>query len=77
MLEYMLVWVQVEGVPSYNEDQVAFVVDNPSTSFSIWVSVVLGTLAINHVLAAMKESEMNNDPFEWLAYQTSSCAVLA
>ena len=34
-LGYVLIRVQVEGVPGYNEDQVAFVVDDPTTSFGI------------------------------------------
>ena len=34
-LGYMLIRVQVEGVPCYDEDQVAFVVDDPTTMFRI------------------------------------------
>ena len=35
MLGYVLIRVQVEGVPGYDEDQVAFVVDDPTTTFGI------------------------------------------
>ena len=35
MLGYVLIRVQVEGVPGYGEDQVAFIVDDPETSFTI------------------------------------------
>ena len=34
-LGYVLIRVQVEGVPGYDKDQVAFVVDDPTTTFGI------------------------------------------
>ena len=66
-LGYVLIQVQVEGVPGYDEDQVAFVVDDPSTSFAIRVLIVLGTPTINRVIATMKESDMHHAPHEWQA----------
>ena len=39
---YVVIRLQVEGVPEYDEDQVAFVVDD-NTTFSWRVPVVLGT----------------------------------
>ena len=69
-LGYVVIRVQVEGVPEYNEDQVAFVVDD-NTTFSWRVPVVLGTTTINHVVAVMKESNLNNAPMEWQASKTS------
>ena len=71
----MLIRVQVEGVPGYDEDQVAFVMDDPSTSFSVRVPVVLSTPTINYAIAAMKESEMHNTPYEWQACQASHDAA--
>ena len=47
-LGFVVIRVQVEGVSEYNEDQVAFVVDD-NTTFSWRVPVVLGTPTINHV----------------------------
>ena len=69
-LGYVVIRVQVEEVPKYNEDQVAFVVDD-NTTFSWRVPVVLGTPAINCVVAFMKESNLNNAPMEWQASKTS------
>ena len=74
-LGYVLIRVQVEGVPGYDEDQVAFVVDDPTTSFGIRVPIVLGTPTINRVIAAMKESDMHNAPHEWQACRTSHDAA--
>ena len=69
-LGYVVIHVQVEGVSEYDEDQVAFVVDN-NTTFSWGVPVVLGTPTINHAVAVMKESKLNNAPMEWQASKTS------
>ena len=74
-LGYVLIRVQVEGVPGYDEDQVAFVVDDLSTSFAIRVLIVLGTPTINRVIATMKESDMHNAPHEWQACRTSHDAA--
>ena len=69
-LGYVVICVQVEGVLEYDEDQVAFVVDD-NTTFSWRVPVVLGTPTINRVVAVMKESILNNVPMEWQASKTS------
>ena len=69
-LGYVVICVQVEGVPEYDEDQVAFVVDD-NTTFSWQVPVVLCTPTINCVVAVMKESNLNNAPMEWQASKTS------
>ena len=69
-LGYVVISVQVEGVPEYNEDQVAFVVDDNS-SFSGRVPVVLGTPTINREVAVMKESNLVDTPTEWQTSRTS------
>ena len=74
-LGYVLIRVQVEGVPGYDEDQVAFVVDDPTTTFGIRVPIVLGTPTINRVIAMMKESDLHNAPHEWQACRTSHDAA--
>ena len=61
---YVNVKVQIEGVPSYGEDQVFLVVDDNS-AYSRQVPVILGTPNINHVMMAMRESEMLTAPPEW------------
>ena len=74
-LGYVLIRVQVEGVPGYDKDQVAFVVDDPTTTFGIQVLIVLGTPTINRVIAMMKESDMHKDPYEWQACRASHDAA--
>ena len=68
-LGYVVIHVQVEGVPEYDEDQVAFVVDD--NTFSWRVPVVLGTSTINHIVTVMQESNLDNAPMEWQASKTS------
>ena len=69
-LGYVVICVQVEGVPEYDEDQVTFVVDD-NTSFSWQVPVVLSTPIINRVVAVMKKSDLDSAPMEWQASKTS------
>ena len=63
-LGYVIIRVQIPYVPSYNEEQVALVVEDPST-FSRRCPVILGTPTINRAVRSMKESEMQNAPEEW------------
>ena len=56
--------VQIEGMPHYDEQQVVFVLDDPS-GFSTRIPVILGTPTINRVVQTMKESEMHGAPVEW------------
>ena len=51
---FTLVRVQIEGMPHYNEQQVIFILDDPS-GFSTRIPVVLGTPTINRVVQTMKE----------------------
>ena len=67
-LGYVILWVQIPYVPSYNEDQVALVVAEDS-SFLRRCQVILGTSMINQVIQAMKESEMENAPKAWWSAQ--------
>ena len=43
---FVLVRVQIEGLPHYDEQQVTFVLDDPSR-FSTRIPVILGTPTIN------------------------------
>ena len=55
--------VQIEGLPHYDEQQVVFVLDDPS-GFSARIPVILGTPTINRVIQTMKETEMHEAPSE-------------
>ena len=61
---FTLMRVQIEGMPHYDEHQVLFILDDPST-FSTRIPVILGTPTINRVIQTMKETEMHNAPVEW------------
>ena len=56
-LGYVILRVQIPYVPSYDEEQVALVVEDDS-SFISKCPVVLGTPTINRAVRAMKESEL-------------------
>ena len=56
--------VQIEGLPHYDEQQVIFVLYDPSR-FSAWIPVILFTPTINRVMQTMKETEMHSAPMEW------------
>ena len=63
---FTLMRVQIEGLPHYDEQQVVFVLDDPSR-FSARIPVILGTPTINRVIQTMKESEIHEAPSEWQA----------
>ena len=63
---FTLMRVQIEGMPHNDEQQVVFVLDDPS-GFSARIPVILGTPTINRVVQTMKESEIHNAPSEWQA----------
>ena len=56
--------IQIEGVKSYDEEQVALVVAD-ETNFGHKVPIILGTPTIHRVVRSMKESEMENASPEW------------
>ena len=49
---FTLVCVQIERMPHYDKQQVAFILDNPSR-FSARIPVILGTPTINRVIQTM------------------------
>ena len=65
-IDFTLMRVQIEGLPHYDEQQVVFVLDDPS-GFSARIPVILGTPTINRVIQTMKETEMHKAPSEWQA----------
>ena len=60
----MMIRVQIPQVPSYDEDQVALIVEDPSI-FSRRCPIILRTLTIFQTIQAMKESEMHNLEQAW------------
>ena len=73
-LRYVIINVQVEGIPSYYEEQVALVIPNV-TQLGLKVPVILGTPMIHRLCRQMKESEIQTAPEEWqhalLSYKAS------
>ena len=61
---YVVFRVPIEGIPSYNKEQVALVVDDES-AFARKVPIILGTPMLHRVINCMKESEMEKAPPEW------------
>ena len=75
MLGYVLFHVQIEGMKSYNEEQVALVMED-ETKFGHRVPIILGTPTIHQVVRSMKESEMENALPKWerirVAYEATN-----
>ena len=67
---YIIKWVQVDGVHSYDEDQIALVIPDLS-NFMAWVPVILGTPMIGHVMNVIKESEMDMLVTPWVNPQVA------
>ena len=58
LLGYVVIWIQVDRVQGYNEDQIALVILDHS-NFAAQVPVILGTPTISQVVNVMKEVEMD------------------
>ena len=63
-LGYMVIWVQVDGVQGYDEDQIALVILDFS-NFATRVPIILGTPTIGQVINMMKEAEMGALATPW------------
>ena len=63
-LGYVMIRVQMPYATSYDEDQVALIVEDPSL-FSQRCPVILGTPTIFRAVQAMKESKMNRVEPAW------------
>ena len=63
-LGYVIINVQIEGILSYREDQVALVIEDVS-GMGRHVPIILGTPTIHRVCRQMKESELATAPEEW------------
>ena len=73
-LGYVIINVQVEGIPSFYEEQVALVIPNV-TQLGLKVPVILGTPKIHWLCHQMKESKIQMALEEWqhalLSYEVS------
>ena len=63
-LGYVVIWVQVDGVWGYDEDQIALVIPDFS-NFATRVPIILGTPTIGCVVNVMKEAEMDALAMSW------------
>ena len=63
-LGYVIINIQVEGIPNYYEEQVALVIPNV-TQLGLKVLVILGIPTIHWLCCQMKESEIQMAPEEW------------
>ena len=61
----MVIWVQVDGVRGYDEDQIALVILDFS-NFATGVPVILGTPTIGQVINVMREAEMDALAMLWV-----------
>ena len=57
-LGYVVIWVQVDGVQGYDEDQIALAIPDFS-NFATRVPVILGKPTIGQVVNVMREMEMD------------------
>ena len=64
LLGYIVIWVQVDGVQGYDEDQIALIIPDFS-NFAIRVPVILGTPTIGRVVNVMREVEMDALAMQW------------
>ena len=63
-LGYVIINVQIPGIPSYNEEQVALVIQDVSR-LGMRIPVILGTPTIYRLCRQMKEAEIGSAPKEW------------
>ena len=63
-LGYVVIWVQVDRVQGYDEDQIALEIPDFS-NFATRVPIILGTPTIGHVVNVMREVEMDALAMPW------------
>ena len=63
-LGYVIVWVQVDRVQNYDEDQIALVIPD-KLKFTEWILIILGTPTIRCVVNVMKEREIDVLVMPW------------
>ena len=73
-LVYVIIQVQVDGVQSYDKDQVALVILDLS-NFAARIPVILGTPTISQVSNMIKEAEIDALAMHWGKCQSGSFLV--
>ena len=63
-LGYVVIWVQVDRVRGYDEDQIALIIWDHS-NFATSVPIILGTPTIGRVVNVMREAEMDALATPW------------
>ena len=63
-LGYIIIWVQVDGVQGYDEDQTAMVIPDLS-NFVAQIPVILGSPTSSHIVNVMKETEIDTLAMLW------------
>ena len=61
---YIVIWVQVDRVQGYDEDQIALVILDLS-NFTAQIPVILGTPALSQAINMMKEAEIDTLAMLW------------
>ena len=64
LLGYVVIWVQVDGVQGYDEDQISLIILEHS-NFATRVPIILGTPTIGRVVNVMREAEMHALATPW------------
>ena len=68
---YVIMSVQIEGISSYNEDQVVLVAHS-STEFTHHVPIILGTPTTDRAIKTLKESEIDKLATPWACVRKST-----
>ena len=74
-MAYVIIWVQVNRVQGYDEDQTALVIPDLS-NFVAWVPMILGTHMISHVMNMIKEREIDALATPWVNAQVAYLLVV-
>ena len=74
-LGYVIMWVQVDGVQGYDEDQIALVILDLS-NFTVQVPVILGTPTISCVVNVIKEKKIDALAMPWVNTQVAYLLVV-
>ena len=67
---YVIIWIQVDRIQGYDEDQIALVMPDLS-NFAAQFPVILGTPTIGCIMNVIKESEMDNMATSWVNAQVA------
>ena len=72
---YIVIWVQVDKVHGYDEDQIALVILDLS-KFVAQVPMILGIPMISHIMNAIKERELDALVTPWVNAQVAYLLVI-